>query len=415
MKIINYSIIVYLQIMVCVAMAQGGNNKSMWDETLPDLKLDSVSISGSSLQDAWENMSRNLMIQSVIVIPDDENFQVPFSFKKEHCTVKDIFNEFTSRFPRMAWTQDQESGVIWFHPKEIPYNEILSYTIDFQQDEFGLRMVTDVLDKLPSVLPIQFWLSKRGMLFLNTFDYTVDFPKGKYTLRKIINQCCISKPSVSFILFRKSADGWTIAPLNLLSQEGKTVPPGAMHWWRTELNPSQTDPPSDQQVIKELSSHDPKRRWAARQYLVSNCMILPFWEWMDKIPDREAALWTTLAVLDTMVQDPIRASNPRAIARIRKEFDDDLLMKGDSQLALFGAAELARVGKDRKPLEKLMQRPLSEAELNVNRGHLSRIVRESEIVRSVLKEQNSTWPNFSRSNILQLETGLAKPVFQKEQ
>lgn len=413
----SFAVVLGLVASLTTGFAASLETFSSWDLTLPALELQHVRIKANSLQQAWQRIaSTDLLLRSVLVVSDEADTVGDFTFEKEKCTAKELFDEVVAAYPKYTWTQDKLTGITWFHPANVRYDQILMTRIEVAGDLLGIPLHTGLL------MPIReknsaIRVKRFGSLYLNTVDFAVDLPRGSYTLRDVLNRCCLANITKTFFVSSSYDGRVSIEPVNLVTRFNKmdepnptTAPqmsasgpgPGALHFWKTQIGIPQAGVPTTGEIISSLSSADPKVRLAARQYAEATFWTNPPDKLIAEADSPEKALWAALAATSIMVRTE-EATLTAAISVLKKHASEELLTKGNPHLAVATALELARVGKDMKALEIVSKRKLIDTDLSGIRSDLCRICRGSKLVRDKLLELQPPWSGFSKETIQSLE------------
>jgi hypothetical protein len=163
--------------------------------------------------------------------------------------------------------------------------------------------------------------------------------------------------------------------------------------------------PKPDDILAALASDNPRTRWIARRYVAANIWTIPIDNWISSISSRDEALWTAVAALSLLVRTE-GTTLTSAIERMEREATEDFLLHADQQLAILTAFELARVGKNFKPLEIISNRQLSADGLLGIKSDLYRILRGSKELREHILgilEHNQHWAGFSADELRKLD------------
>ena len=164
-----------------------------WDKGLLSVKLNNVEVHASSMLSAWEMMSAKYLLRANFYIDAfTEEDQKPFTFSKDETTGNELFDAFLSNYPALTYTQNPETGIIWFHPKGIEYSNILDERIDINRYARNVPMYTGIYSDLCNVLAPQIIDSSilpRTQVYRFTetpripasWLYDIDVPAGTYS------------------------------------------------------------------------------------------------------------------------------------------------------------------------------------------------------------------------------------------
>jgi len=145
---------VFITLLAFANAAIANNENSMasvWDFALPAMELNNVEINAVSLQDAWKQISTHFLLRSILVVSDNSLMNTPFSFKAAKCSGQDVLNAVTASYHDFMWTQESNTGVIWFHPKDLALGHILSPKIRIADEQLGVPMQKGILEPIEDV------------------------------------------------------------------------------------------------------------------------------------------------------------------------------------------------------------------------------------------------------------------------
>lgn len=389
----------------------GQTVSSSWDMSLPQLELKNVSLKDNSLLKVWKQVSTDLLLRSVLFTTADTNMKGPFSFAAAKCTAAELFHALCAAYPHFIWTQDAKTGVLWIHPGKIPYDKILTLPVDVRRDLPGIAMQSGILERVGKIEPSLVRVTTWGDAFMNTFDYTVDVPMGKYTVRDILNLCCAGIITRSFYIHRYAQGFANVTAVNITPEKWTDVPPGALHFWRTEMQVSTTVPPGKEEIIAKVCHANPRVRWAGRRYLEALTWKISPSKWIVNASSKEQALWLAVSFAEQYVRIK-GATLTSAMRRLKRECNKEFLLNGKAPLAVLSGFELARLTKDASPLEILAQRKFSDGELSGIVSRLYRIARSSESVREKLSQLGTDWLASSDERLRDLATASPQAALQ---
>jgi hypothetical protein len=248
--------------------------KSKWDTALPSMELRNVRLhaAGRSVSEVWRDVASQTRVRAVLFAtqPQTEvsNQDVEFKFDRTNCVVQDLLDAFASAFPDFAFSQDPATGVLWLHPANVAYNDILNGKIKVTRPAEAVPMFTEILAPLAVFPSLHLGLVCATGGGLMSVNYPVDLPAGTFTVRDMVNCCCVACPDRTWEFLPS-----LIGPLHdsygyscfLVCPYGKPLPPGAEFFWPQEIDPSVLQEPTKDQLIAALASKDSHIRWAARQ------------------------------------------------------------------------------------------------------------------------------------------------------
>ena len=407
---------VFITVLVFANQARANNENSMasvWDFALPTMQLNNVEINAVSLQDAWKQIATDFLLRSVLVVYDNSLTNTPFSFKAAKCSGKDVLNAVTTSYHDFVWTQDSNTGVIWFHPKDLPLGSILSPKVRIADEQLGVPMQTGILEAIEDV-PNGIRVKRWGTGFTNTFNYPVDLQAGEYSVRDVLNTCCIANPNKTFYIqvYRNREPPFTVISAVNLSSYKLTAPrPGILLFWTLEIGRLTEPAPTNEQIVAELANPDPKIRWAARMYTQSMVLHFPFEELMNNSQSQEQGLWVCLGAINAFVRSE-EATYTDGIKKMQT-VSKDFFEKGDPNLAVLVAVELARLANDVTVLNIVSQRKLRPGALTRIKSEINYSARVSSKVRDALRITGTDWLGASDPSLKNLDKVPSKVSFIK--
>jgi hypothetical protein len=359
---------------------------SDWDQGLPDLDLDNVRIHANSLSEAWKNTSTEYLVRSVLVAEDRPLDEMPFGFSSARFKVKDLYDAIAANYD-LAWIQDDRMGVAWFYPVEQSYKNLLSAVIHVPLDHFALPMQSGILEPLGIGNTAGIIVKQWGSVFQNTFDYAVDVPAGEYTIRDILNLCCVANPTKTFFVQPRGGEVFVTA-VNLVPDMIHSEPVGALHLWDVEIGQKYSkNAPTRKQVIAALAHPAARVRSIARNYLEAIIWRVQE-EWMDLASSTEQALWMCLGVNSILVRSG-EATSQTSIEMMERLATEDFLSECEAELAVVTALDLARLTKDTKALDVIINRKFRAEELVGAISDACRVAALSGYVRKALQEKRA--------------------------
>jgi hypothetical protein len=384
---------------------------SKWDAAVPSMQLREVHLhaAGSSLSEVWRDVASQTRVRAVLfaTTPQTEvqNQKIAFRFDRTNCTVNDLLKAFASAFPQYRFDQDPDMGVLWLHPTNVAYNDILSGQIQVTRPAEAFPMLTRILGPLTPFQSLQLGPGPVTGGGLSSFNYPVDLPVRTYSLREIVNYCCLACPDRTFDFEPCGHESFSYSCL-LVCPYGKPLPAGAEFFWQKEIDPSVVKEPTDDQLIAALASQDSHIRWAARQYFDFNFMANESFraEIIQRAARPATAIWVTVGIESVAgygagLNSP---NSPSCIHRLRAVFQRKEDLSGEPGLKALAAVELARVTHDFGPLREVARQPLAAAEIADVKYDLIRNLHYSDTVQDQLAELNPLWAGFSRVEIEEL-------------
>jgi hypothetical protein len=379
--------------------------RSQWDDGLLEAELHNVNIKPKRLRAAWQQISSRYLLRSNFYMDSDSDSDpTVFAFQKETATGKEVFEAFLAAYPAYTMTQDPRTAVIWLHPKSVPYNRILSQEIKighaaFQTPMFACVYIPLVRMLSPSVGPLvrNFGSSR------STLSYVVDFPSGLFSVRDVLNICCVADPTMAFGIVARSGGRLGLQPVNIY--DGNPLDPpraGLVRFWKSEIGEPKTGMPSLVEIVSALSESNPRKRWASRIYLMGNLENYNILDLVAKCDDPKKAIWTGLAIkyIDRRGggDEPFLILN---FPELMPAFTNDLPHL-DPGLALLASMELAREQKNASLMDVVAGHKFSTAEMDVIKPDVYRIARESKFVRDKLLSMKLDAPALSSEILTEL-------------
>ncbi len=352
---------------------------SSWDQRLAELALDDVSIHASSLNEAWRAVSVQYLVRSVLFVSDGPSTGAPFAYESARCTVREVYDALAATYG-LAWEQDAHTGVAWFHPRELNSDPVLTTNIRVERDQLGLPMQSGILEALADGGVAGLTVKRWDSLFRNTFDCAVDVRAGVYSVRDLLNLCCVANPTKTF--FARAGDGEVfLTPLNLVSDEVRTVPSGALHLWDAEIGQARPQgEPTRGQLMKALAAQRAEVRLAARNYLEAIIWSVDVDELVRHGGSIEQTLWTCIGVTSILVRSE-EATHQASLETLGRLATDDWLAACEPGLALMTALDYARLAKDARALEVVSRRDFAADELAEVIPDACRVAASSDYVR----------------------------------
>jgi len=395
---------------------------SRWDANLLSIELGDCNIKLAPTETlsprvivVWRQITQKYFLRANIYVDfsaavDTEKRQ--FVFKKKMATGKDLFDAFLTAYPEYTYTQDPKTGIIWFHPKSIPYNEILNAKVRIKRSELQVAMYSGVLKPLFNLLypnpkvaidpagvePYEGSILQR----FRQFDFPVDLPDGIYSARDILNFCCVASPNFAFQAYDEN--GLRRVSMLVPSQLYYNNPlalerPAAIRFWETEIGDTTNMPPSPNAIAAALSDSNPRKRWAAREYHKATLDL----SHGIRSDDPKTAVWEMLGWKATGVENGNAPflKRKQIFANQRPAVLTDLLFE-DPGLALITSMELARETQDSSIMEVVSDHKFTETEIATIKPDVYRIARESKLVRDKLLAMKFDLPELSSEALNEL-------------
>jgi hypothetical protein len=357
-----------------------------WDNALPRILLSKVSIRAGSLAEAWRSLSTRHLVRSALVLAALTTESQPFEYESAECELAEIYDALARRYG-LAWTQDERTGVTWLHPRNLEYDHLLNARLQVEYSQPGLPMHIGILEPVVAGEATRAIVKQWGSAFLNTFDYAVDILAGAYTVRDVLNICCLANPTKTFLV-RMAQNMALIMDINLVS-EGDRLPEGAIHWWNLEvLQRRSRSTPTDEQLCEALAARSAEVRYAARDYLelVLSRVAVDALASHGISPAR--GLWASIGLCSVLVRSEW-ATHRASVKILRRYGTDSFLAQCPVNLALMSALELARLERDASALQIVMGRAFSSQDLAGVVSDACRVAGLSSYVREVLRTRSA--------------------------
>jgi hypothetical protein len=391
------------------AVGQVITTHSKWDAGLPAVELRDVHLQADSLNDSWQKQLGQLGVRTVLYKPDLLKTQSKFVFDAEQCTVRNVLDAVVAAYPDFTYTQDGQTGVIWLHPKSVPYTSILGEKVKVRRTEIGVPMLTGVLDNLAHFESLGVESPVRhSSNVLGTYDYPVDLPSGIYSVRDILNLCCIANPTRTFFAWPDGkSTGVEPHLVDSFWKDGKP-PSTVVAYWQSEVDNPNQGAPTEAQLTTALASNNPQTRWAARNYLSLCRGHIRLADLVRGAAPGEEALWTAVASCRESVRT--REIDLPALERIRQELNGKSSLSispgvkviAAMELGLFGSGPLAGTPEADSAMavfEQVARSPLSSSEISSVRQDMLRMTRRSKMIREKLTALKPQWDGFSKDDV----------------
>ena len=387
--------------------------RSRWDENLLNTQLSNVNIKSNAYSDpqikvAWNRITTTYLLRVNICLDEAAlGDSTQFVFKKEKATAKDLFEAFVLTYPAYTYTHDPATGVIWIHPRQIRYDTILSEKVEIRRAALQVPMYSGVLRPLFNLLhpspstSINImegkWMGSPAM-WIAQWNISVDLPSGVYSVRHIINFCCMASPNRAFI-FQTNHDGrTTLTPFNLLYDNPLAQErPGAIGFWECEIGVTPFVPPSEEVITSALCDASPRIRWAAREYIRSD----PDLHHVITTGNQRTNAWQYLGWKSIRMLGRGDLTYMERIYAGQNSIVNDL-MRVDPGLSLVLSMELAREKKDASLMDVISGHSFSELEIANIKPDVYRIARESKLVRDKLLQMHIGVPDMASEDLNEL-------------
>jgi hypothetical protein len=391
--------------------------KSKWDENILNIEINNVNIRPNPIGDqgnpqiviAWEQIITKYFLRANIYLdPEESKNSTQFAFKREHATGRELFDAFLAAYPTYTYVHDSKTGVIWFYPTNINYDNILNDKVEINRSALQVPMYSGVLQPLCDLLKPTVVIDLTqgtGQGAINTmsskWNNSVDLPVGVYSACDIINICCVATPNLAFCFDKVKGRTSILTPFNLVYDNPLALErEAAIRFWETEIGGTTNAPPSPEAIAAALSDDSPRKRWAAREY---HKATLTLSHGIDN-GDPKISVWQALgwkAIRTVGAGDYPFLKHERMFADKKPTILNDLLRE-DSGLALITSMELARETKDPGIMDVVASHKFTVAEIAKIKPDVYRIARESKLVRDKLLAMSFNVPDLSPEALSEL-------------
>lgn len=369
------------------------------------MTLENVRLEADSLAEAWGEIGQRLLLRTVLFSPAKDAWsRAPFSFTAQRCRGSELLDALVRTYPNMTWTQDAAYGVIWIHPRDMPYERILETKVEVGSDQLGVPMLDGVLESLARVPGGSLDTEWYNEGFRNTYNHPVDLLSGTYAIRDVLNICCTSGPTITLcvqagmvrrdLLGRKldataAAGEYTLLQaVNLVYIEyNRNAPrptPGALAIWRVGIGPVDDTGPAAETICQKLADPNPAVRASARDYYRAELYRYPLRKAASGLRDNQTEAWVWLTKSEVLIRMEGLPFDD-AVARLRVLATDQALLTWPSDLAVLVGMELARLGHDTHYLDVVARREFKPGELAGVRSRIHALARLSPEIREKLR------------------------------
>jgi hypothetical protein len=402
----------FLQGAVCSGSSADAVNRSAWDERLLAVELGDVDAKADGPAGAWHEMGMKYLLRANMYMDAAAmRNTVPFAYRKAKATGKDLFDAFLTAYPEFTYTQDAMTGIVWFHPRSVKYDDILVQKVKVAPAATCVPMYTDIWVPLCTLLAPHIVDSRKvsgglgvaidpsstsALPILYSWCYDVSVPEGVYSVREILDLCCVANPTKAFLVQPHSAwqGALVIALKNLVSADPLSFPRAeAVRFWELNVGTSTNRAPSYAEVRVTMSNADPGKRCAASLYVEASMRNYVPINMVDDAAGSEQAVWTALGMQYARWRGPEDAS---FLTSMFERISDDLQKIENPNLALLALLQLSREKQGSSYLEVVVSNhSYSELEIAAIKPELVRMARSSRAVRDRLKQVRSRSPELS--------------------
>ena len=266
---------------------------SNWDRGLLSVEFHDVRVEGAALVYSWDNLNVDLLLRSCIYRDAQSDLELKhFVFRRASATGSDIVRAFLETYPDYTYTQDPETGIIWFHRKDVTYDSIFSQKVKLTRNLTEASVWGSVLPRLGEALgtPVA---KATASGYSSAF---VTLSAGIYSIRDILNRCLIENPHMSF--FTMPGEQITLSllmPMGLLYMNPIAPPrPPAIRFWNVEFGIDSASPPTLGDLRAGMADSAPRHRWAANQYRMLAGQYYKYDDVIASGDDREKAVWRAI-------------------------------------------------------------------------------------------------------------------------
>jgi hypothetical protein len=377
---------------------------SRWDEDLLNIKLQVVRVNADNMEAAWQEIGAKYLLRAnLYVAANSDSDATKFAFTGKDITGKDLLDAFVATYPAYTYTQDKETGIIWLHPKNTSYINILGQEVTVEHPVEQVPMLSGIVNPLCLLLtPIVNTSSDNfGPPMDMTYDYCVDLAAGNYTVVEALNYCCVWNITKSFIVAPDSVGKLIIQPINLYSDNPLAPRQAAVRFWEVEIGKPTNSIPSIEELSGAMGDANPRIRWAARNYFEATSANYPWGILIEKSASPKKAVWTALGVKSVLCRG---VNDDQFISHLGSRFTTNLTQIKDPSLALVTSLELTREKQNTSYLDSIVgKHKFSQAEIDSIKPDVYRLAHESKLVLDKLKAMNLNVPEFSAEALRELE------------
>jgi hypothetical protein len=381
--------------------------QSKWDKNILNVELSDVQIKSNSMPAAWREITSKYLLRAnayIDVLLDSELGQ--FAFSRKTTTGKELIEAFVSAFPAYSYTQDVATGVIWLHPKRLKYENILDQKLRINHPAYQVRLIKDVCGPLCGFLSPEVTASPGNFSPGSTAECFVDLPAGVYSIRDILNFCCLANPTTAFAVVPSWGEKHMLTVRGLLYLNPLAPPRAtAVSFWTIEIGKPTNSTPSVDEVASAMADANPRRRWAAQAYVNANTWLYSEQQLADSSHGAENAVWTAFG----WEAARLRGMESQFLLKNRIGGGDKIAHLKDPSLALLSWLELIREKQDTSILDSVIgSHNFSEAEIASILPDIYRMAHESKLVQDKLKTMTLGVPEISPKA---LEESQSTPLF----
>jgi hypothetical protein len=377
-------------------------SSSKWDRELLNIKLHGVHINSGGVQDAVNVIRHTYLLRANFYylhgLSDSDSAK--FIYNSQETTGRELLDAFVAAYPAYTYTQDKETGIIWIHPKRIPYNDILSQRVKVEHPVLQVPMYDTVL--LPLCKLFSPDIDVNHFVFGPSpdmeFRYAVNLPAGDYTVREVLNYCCLCNIIQSFLVA-----GSTIYPTDLedYNQPPLVLREAAVKFWELEIGTPTNGIPTGGEINAAMSDKAFTKRWAARTYLQAIFSGYGANGLINDCDNPEMSVWAAIAIKNIY---SINEQQGFLSVICGQGFKAKMMQIKDPGLALVTSLELAAEKQDNSYLDSIVSNhKYSEEEIASIKPDIYRLAHEYKSVFDKLKAMKLDAPEFSPEALRELE------------
>jgi hypothetical protein len=237
-----------------------------------------------------------------------------------------------------------------------------------------------------------------------SMSYSIDLQPGIYSVRQILNICCLADPARAFETGPFTTDGMSGLYLEErdFSSSNPLAPPRALavKFFETEIGKPTNSIPSAAEVSRAMADSNPRKRWAARAYFGATQANYRWGDLISKSDGPENTVWTALGIGMVFLKT---VADPRFYANLGSAVTNDFSKVKDPGLALVLSLALAKNGQDLTNIDTIVsQHKFTQAEIDGIKSDVYRLAHESPPALEKLKTLNLDVPEFSAKALVEL-------------
>jgi hypothetical protein len=383
---------------------------SPWDQGLLETQIHHVHFKSRNVRPSatLQKLLNNYLIRANIYFDLDEQPDPGvFRLDRETATVREILNAFVVAYPTYAYVQQPKSGVIWFYPRKLKFDDILNHQVKIRHGAIQFRRnesVFQLAKTLSFVIDDGYWKA----VMYSSGDF-VDLPQGIYSSKEVFDLLCLGSPSISYIFAAQLDEPQHKGPIVIGSLSFNNLNPLAsprdtlIKFWEIEIGKSRSTNawPSTEEVVSAMADSNPRKRWAAREYFESAMYTYDWHEFVRAEDDPERAIWAALSVEFSIFHYSI---GKLKLPGCDKIINDQLARVTSPTLALVLSLEFAGSSLEASRFDNIVRNhAYSEEELAQVKSDVYRIIIASHAAREKLLLLDLNVPGFLKSDLIEIE------------